>query len=391
MCELSNKNLDLRNRHTLIIEKTGPTCFVTFFCAQHSQHAKPQNNHWKLGFPEIIMELERFFYWVTPKISEGFQLKSPSPKQSMYGIFPYIYHKNQPNVGKYTIRGWYGSQICHGTLKSERKVKENGTVDGWNLANQLRLVVYPVIYDRFIYPRWLFGISEPSTVWTFARYWVCVTMQCQLSATLDGSCSYNQENYTCRRSYNIPHPIRGPKNTLILIDSGKFFYTYLVVMLSHPLARKVTPPHADVVPESIRHPAAFIDLLCFGQDLTQQEVAVFYSQNCRCHTLIPPPPPPIPNHHSIINHQLTSITPFSINIISRVSTGFGPTSDRIWVKDSRSEPYRLLARLQGGHRRTPREIHGVTRVAVAPINGRKQMDTSGYKHPIISGVITLYL
>ena len=30
------------------------------------------------------------------------------PKQSMYGIFPYIYHKNQPNVGKYTIHGWYG-------------------------------------------------------------------------------------------------------------------------------------------------------------------------------------------------------------------------------------------------------------------------------------------
>ena len=30
------------------------------------------------------------------------------PKQSMYGISPYIYHKNQPNVGKYTIHGWYG-------------------------------------------------------------------------------------------------------------------------------------------------------------------------------------------------------------------------------------------------------------------------------------------
>ena len=26
----------------------------------------------------------------------------------MYGIFTYIYHKNQPNVGKYTIHGWYG-------------------------------------------------------------------------------------------------------------------------------------------------------------------------------------------------------------------------------------------------------------------------------------------
>ena len=27
---------------------------------------------------------------------------------SMYGIFTYIYHENQPNVGKYTIHGWYG-------------------------------------------------------------------------------------------------------------------------------------------------------------------------------------------------------------------------------------------------------------------------------------------
>ena len=26
----------------------------------------------------------------------------------MYGVYPYIYHKNQPNVGKYTIHGSYG-------------------------------------------------------------------------------------------------------------------------------------------------------------------------------------------------------------------------------------------------------------------------------------------
>ena len=29
----------------------------------------------------------------------------------MYGIFTYIYHKNRPNVGKYTIHGWYGVNI----------------------------------------------------------------------------------------------------------------------------------------------------------------------------------------------------------------------------------------------------------------------------------------
>ena len=30
------------------------------------------------------------------------------PIVSMYGIFSYIYHKNQPNVGIYTIHGSYG-------------------------------------------------------------------------------------------------------------------------------------------------------------------------------------------------------------------------------------------------------------------------------------------
>ena len=30
------------------------------------------------------------------------------PIPSMYGIFTYIYHKHQPNVGKYTIHGFYG-------------------------------------------------------------------------------------------------------------------------------------------------------------------------------------------------------------------------------------------------------------------------------------------
>ena len=33
------------------------------------------------------------------------------PIPSMYGIFTYIYHKNQPNVGKYTIHGWYGLHV----------------------------------------------------------------------------------------------------------------------------------------------------------------------------------------------------------------------------------------------------------------------------------------
>ena len=37
-----------------------------------------------------------------------FSIDISIPIGSMYCIFTYIYHKNQPHVGKYTIHGWYG-------------------------------------------------------------------------------------------------------------------------------------------------------------------------------------------------------------------------------------------------------------------------------------------
>ena len=60
---------------------------------------------------------QRSHIWVdelpvkSPKLSPfpgGYVPSIPIP--SMYGIFTYIYHKNQPNVGKYAIHGCYG--IC---------------------------------------------------------------------------------------------------------------------------------------------------------------------------------------------------------------------------------------------------------------------------------------
>jgi len=39
------------------------------------------------------------------------------PIASMYGIFTYIYPQNYPNVGKYTIHGWYGDGIPHPKTK----------------------------------------------------------------------------------------------------------------------------------------------------------------------------------------------------------------------------------------------------------------------------------
>ena len=51
----------------------------------------------------------------THKKKEDHRLESAKKKrdicpiESMYGIFTYIYHKNQPNVGIYTIHGSYGA------------------------------------------------------------------------------------------------------------------------------------------------------------------------------------------------------------------------------------------------------------------------------------------
>ena len=39
----------------------------------------------------------------------------------MYGIFTYIYHKNPPNVGKYTIHGSYGFPFHHSFRPFPRK------------------------------------------------------------------------------------------------------------------------------------------------------------------------------------------------------------------------------------------------------------------------------
>ena len=47
------------------------------------------------------MESSRTYFSSSPNLT-------PLLIASMYGIFTYIYHKYQPNVGKYTIHGSYG-------------------------------------------------------------------------------------------------------------------------------------------------------------------------------------------------------------------------------------------------------------------------------------------
>ena len=66
---------------------------------------------WKVSFQN--MSLKAFLKDVTCTKGKHLRMKQ-IPIPSMYGIFPYIQRKNQPDVGKYTIHGWHGIdlQIC---------------------------------------------------------------------------------------------------------------------------------------------------------------------------------------------------------------------------------------------------------------------------------------
>ena len=47
------------------------------------------------------------------------------PIGSMYGIFTYIYHINQPNAGKYTVHGFYGIDMCDFSVVCKLLIKKN--------------------------------------------------------------------------------------------------------------------------------------------------------------------------------------------------------------------------------------------------------------------------
>ena len=55
----------------------------------------------------------------------------------------------------------------------------NSILDGSEILPQLRLVVYPI--QGFIHPRWLFGISEPSTACHYIALFKKVAYHCRFS------------------------------------------------------------------------------------------------------------------------------------------------------------------------------------------------------------------
>ena len=116
------------------------------------------------------------------------------PIPSMYGIFTYIYHKNQPNVGKYTIHGWYGyhqRKWLHPNPKNKMKA--------WSKPNHRRnqdflqlLSAAPVSWDKgyrglpqpfpnikgLLHPQhtprtWVLPRAEPKSPKIITTIWFC--------------------------------------------------------------------------------------------------------------------------------------------------------------------------------------------------------------------------
>ena len=54
-------------------------------------------------------------------IVTSYKLDYTYPKAYMYGIYTYIYHKIQPNVGKYTILGTW---MVWATIKSPKSLNK---------------------------------------------------------------------------------------------------------------------------------------------------------------------------------------------------------------------------------------------------------------------------
>ena len=102
-------------------------------------------------------------------IFRSYRIRTVYPIRSMYGIFTYIYHKNQPNVGKYTAHGSYGygsnlptftnfnlknptnvgKQIIHrASGRGGRGVASHGMANGKHI--QSTLIKYK--WSRYIFP-----------------------------------------------------------------------------------------------------------------------------------------------------------------------------------------------------------------------------------------------
>ena len=122
--------------------------------------------HQLIGYPVIYTVLAPSQvvvqdFWTINSIDMIVNFRYTIRTHSMYGIFAYIYHKNQPNVGKYTIHGSYGEgfnlytsvrRCRHWFLP--RKKHENWGLDAW-----LGVAIYNDLSRD--HPKWWFSKGIP--------------------------------------------------------------------------------------------------------------------------------------------------------------------------------------------------------------------------------------
>ena len=170
----------------------------------------------------------------------------------MYGIFTYIYHKNQPNVGKYTSHGSYGlylkmawmsyqglcgrCAIVQATSKGEtRPILGGRRVETTTLRRQKLDVLWPDLVCMlflvdfvskqhswaenmvFFHLRWIVGMVLVDTIlvqkngWTFRRMWHILgnhTTFWPLSLQVMTAFFFNHQSFTQLHPGKLTRPLK---------------------------------------------------------------------------------------------------------------------------------------------------------------------------------------
>ena len=101
--------------------------------------------------------------------NHGYQLV---PRGSMYGIFTYIYHKNHPNVGRYTIHGWYGVG-----WPATMSLRLGSSLITWiPVSSTVRLAIVGATRERgvFIWLLTLFVLTVKRSIYPYVYIYICI-------------------------------------------------------------------------------------------------------------------------------------------------------------------------------------------------------------------------
>ena len=144
----------------------------------------------------------------------------PKAKQSMYGIFAYIYHKHTPNVGKYTIHGCYGKWYRRCPISCNKLVFHYPKVRCWQCLGR-RIRHYPsgwvVAHGlssalQFCNDHWAGAaiqavgkISAISVISLRVKYHDHPWSQCCLAVQNDANCKPRLQEQRCTRKK--PNPL----------------------------------------------------------------------------------------------------------------------------------------------------------------------------------------